>query len=131
MDKNWPVDFPKDCPPESSFESNDTFYRLVDVMPPTKDDFIRTRDNPSHKDKDHQGDALINSYGVSLFKEPKDAVNTKKRFKKAMAHKKIAGGVIDPDTGKLAQTGMPSHHTAWFYVGAEPELSFTNQVEET
>lgn len=130
MSKKWPADFPDNCPPSSAFHSKGTFYRLVDNFPPSSDDFLRTRDNPVQKDKDFHGDGVVNSYGTSFFSEIKDALSTKRKFKKAMASKKIASGLIGSEIGVVKQTYKPSHHTAWFYSGVAPESAFFTEEKE-
>ncbi|WP_346205372.1 MULTISPECIES: hypothetical protein [Aeromonas] len=130
MSKKWPADFPEDCPPKSAFHSEDKFYRLVDNFPPDSRDFLRTRDNPVQKDKDFHGEGIINSYGTSFFSKVGDAFAIKRKFRRAMASKKIASGVIGDNVGVVRQTYAPSHHTAWFYNGAAPETSFTTEEKE-
>ncbi|MBL0605799.1 MULTISPECIES: hypothetical protein [Aeromonas] len=130
MSKKWPADFPANCPPKTASHSKDKFYRLVDNFPPDSNDFLRTRDNPTQKDKDFHGAGIINSYGTSFFSKIGDALSTKRKFKKAMASKKIASGVIGDDVGVVMQTYKPSHHTAWFYTDAVPENCFKTEEKE-
>lgn len=130
MTGKWPDDFPKNCPPDESIHSEDCFYRLVDSIPPTSDDFLRSRDEPAHKDKDLSGDTLVCSYGTSIFTDQKDAFKTRKKYKRAMSKKRVAKGFIDQSLGKVKQTFTPSHHTAWFYDGSQPELVFLTEEKE-
>ncbi|QLH67075.1 hypothetical protein HXV88_11735 [Aeromonas veronii] len=127
--KNWPSDFPENCPPEEATVSGDVFYRLVDCIPPTKDDFLRSCDEPRNKGRDIKSASdVINVHGLSIFRDERDAWKTKDKYKRPMRNKKLVSGALNADLGVVAQTYTPSHHTLWLYENAEPEKVINNEV---
>ena len=130
MKKEWPKDFPENCPPVSAVHTTDNFYRLVDNVPPTKMDFLRSRDEPKNIGKDYGGKHFINSYGLSIFKEEKDAIDKQLLFSNATKNKKITHGNLNDDLGQIARTYRPSHHTLWLYQDAEPEKYLNLELKE-
>ncbi|CAD7507830.1 MULTISPECIES: hypothetical protein [Aeromonas] len=126
---NWPSDFPENCPPKEAKASGDVFYRLVDSVPPTKDDFLRTCDEPRNKGRDiKSANDAVNIYGVSIFRDKNDAWKVKDKYKRPMKNKRLVSGALNSNLGVIAQTYKPSHHTLWLYENADPETVINQEV---
>lgn len=103
-------ELPKGCPPPDAQDiaGELTVIRLTKSLPPTDDDFMSQRaEKPTVVFRVDECQAR----GLSVFTEPKDAVNALKlpalRGRYACALKLRSGA------GCIKQTGRPSHHTWW------------------
>lgn len=130
MTRKWPEDFPENCPPDKAEHSTENFYRLVDSIPPTRNDFLRTRDEPKNIGNDFHGQHLINSYGLSLFKDESEILAKKQLFSNAAKNKKITHGCLCDEIGQVAKTYSRSHYTLWLYQDSEPEKHLNIELKE-
>ena len=84
-------------------------YRLVSSAPPGEADFASLRAlRPRRKVADE-----CMARGLSVFEKPDDA--RRMRFLPALREKSICKVVLGAGSGKIKQTGQPSHHTLWPY----------------
>lgn len=111
---DWPASFPSNCPPGDAVDANGRFYRLVDVAPPTADDFLSLSELvAAGKRKPRKRIDLCEAAGVSIFADAQDLQRI--RLMAPFADCFVAVGDID-GSGKLKPTPRgpsDSHHTWW------------------
>lgn len=109
---NYREELPKGCPPLDSMDisSDLDVLRLTKSIPPTDGDFMSQRaEKPDAKFQVDECQAR----GLSVFTEQKDATNALKL--PALKGRHICKIKLMAGSGKIKQTGRPSHHTWWPY----------------
>lgn len=124
---SWPDWFPSDCPPAQAREAVGRFYRLVDDVTPTEQDFWSARELVAAGIKRRQhwsDDQEWKAVACSVYADLKDAQSARDSFG-ALKAKVIAGGDID-GPGKVLDTPSQgnSHHSWWRNRGDQAWMTF-------
>ncbi len=127
----WPDSFPDGVPPQHAKKTEGIVFRISNNMPPIGDDFKQTKEEEKNQGNVFQGEHLVNSYGVSVFTDIKDAIKLKRRFENRLSNEYfIATGTLVPELGKMAKTYKYSHHTIWFQENAKPYEYIYKEAEQ-
>ena len=108
--RQYREELPEGCPPADAYvpSSGLRVFRLVASLPPSEDDFRSFRSlNPASV----VGVLECQTRGLSVYTNADDAEKKRKlpKLKKLMT----CAVSLDSFSGKLKQTGQPSHHTWW------------------
>ena len=107
----WAEDLPEECPPEHATNPNgETYYRMVETVPPTITDFRSSR--VMYPDKSFKVDEC-RARSCSLFSDL-DACMQKLKLP-TQKGKKIVMITLDPTSGVLAKTGGKNHFSWWIF----------------
>lgn len=134
LEYQWPSDFPTGFP-ENQLDvipACGTACRLVDRIPPSRDDFQRHRDEKHDYNYNTERKRLL-SYGVSFWTTPEAAKLIKAKYPapEQFGRKKIVSGEFVPTLGVILREEEHNPHlTLLMQVGAEPHNHFTHEVEE-
>ena len=103
-------ELPDDCPPADAYAPLNGLrvFRLVASFPPGEDDFRSYRSlNPASV----VGVPECQTRGRSVYTNADDAEKRRKLPK--LKNLMTCAVSLNPSSGKLKQTGQPSHHTWW------------------
>ncbi len=120
----WPLDFPGDCPPESSVPANGSYYYIVKHDPPVLADFVpqyhldRVR---ALRNIANARATLCETLGFSVFTDRDEVIQVAQR------HQKIGNMIarldLQPLSGRVDKPPRPfetTHHTWWKPDGCDP-----------
>lgn len=122
--RSFPDHFPEDCPFSNARNIQMEAYRWVGNDPPQPQDFVplsQQRGGLSFSDSNSECQAC----GLSVFVDAQDAILAQK-CSKSLRGKRLAVGIIEPESGKVAPTPRDgnSHHTWWPYAGEPCHVHF-------
>lgn len=104
---NWYEDLPPDCPPEEARIPNiEQFFRLVDSIPPSIEDFYSNM--MLYPNRDYNDECKARA--VSLLKTVKDCIK-KKKFP-SLRDKLIVKITLDRTSGVILRTNR-KHYSWW------------------
>lgn len=120
----WPSDYPTHIkvPPVEAKPAKIKLYRMVENLPPIKEDFVASYKDPRQK-------KLINIpkfknmpkfYGTSCNLNSAPLANLIADLPQKFGNKKIAVGEVDETHGVLHQD-EETHVSVWFYDGVYPK----------
>ena len=113
---DWVEPLPEGCPPAEAYSPNSgTFYRLVESVPPTVNDFYSFRWlNPNAPLRRSE----CVERACSLRSTLKSAENL--RGLPRLRGKQIAEIVLPPESGLIQRTGQHHHVSWWWAQGFDP-----------
>jgi hypothetical protein len=115
---SWIEDLPKQCPPKTAAPSNGIFYRLVDDVPPSIDDFWSNR--VLFPEKVFPGVSECEVRACSVFNDYKYC-NKQKKYSR-LKHKKIVKFNMETDHGVVDKTRSEGHYSWWIKDKFNPRL---------
>lgn len=89
----WPAFYSEGAPPDDSVPANGIAYRFVRVIPPCREDFQATLEDP--RGRTFIGEELVNACGTSFHTNLEASRRTRKRYK-GLRNRKIATGELAP-----------------------------------
>lgn len=115
----WPAHFPDGCPPVEADDLAGNILYLVGSNPPTADDFRSAAERGAFPDGPPCERAAL-SCGVA-----RDSMDRLRKAVPRLRAMRIAQASLQPQHGKLRQTGRPGHHSMWlraYALQAAPSL---------
>jgi hypothetical protein len=110
----WAEMLPPNCPPQDARQpNNERFFRLVDSLPPTAEDFYSQRRLYPSKQFSNECRALA----VSLFGSYTDCQEKKKLPN--LKQKMVVGIVLPPESGVILKT-VRTHYAWWMAKHFDP-----------
>lgn len=108
----WPRHFPPGCPPTDAHDLAGLVLYLVGSSPPTSEDFESAAERGAFPDAPDCHRAAL-SCGLTL-----DYITKLRDDVPRLRSKMIAQANLQPEHGKLKQTGKPGHHSMWLRAAA-------------
>ena len=125
---NWPLFFPKKCPPSEAKDASGEVFRLVYSAPGSVSDF---ESYAQMRPSEYMGNCEAS--GLSVFTAKSDALRMVRRVqalakqgKPVLAGDLVASANLSPEAGKLMHTPRNgnSHHTWWAPDGFDHAAAF-------
>jgi hypothetical protein len=109
---DWAEDLPEMCPPEkASPPNNEIYFRLVDSIPPTEQDFYSQR--KLHPEKYFSKGECI-ARAVSLFSDLEECRKISKLPTQKLRNCNIVSIILPNGSGLILQTGFNKYHNSWW-----------------
>lgn len=103
----WPVHFPPDYPPVDTLELDHEIFYLVANHPPRQQDFLSAMERYVYlRHPPCERAALSCGIDRCYIEELRNAVP---RLRSML----IAHATLEPEHGRIKQTGRPGHHSMW------------------
>ena len=107
---NWAENIPEGCPPDNAFPpQNDTFYRLVDAVPPEERDFWSHR--KLFPTRIFNASECL-ACSCSIISDLQSCIRIAKL--PTQKNKRIVKLALPPESGLIKQTGGHLTHFSWW-----------------
>lgn len=100
------------CPPSNAEQTEAVFFRACDSNPPTEEDFISHAESLLPRKRNRADSANCAHWGLSGWISHEEAKHAQAVFD-WLKPKFIFSTKISTASGRLLQTGRPSHYTFW------------------
>ena len=120
----WPDHYPSGCPGDRGSETNGTVFQFVRSKTPTDLDILSAMEKGTHKNKCQCLRASLSCYiTFDFIKEIHDSGGL-------FSDWLIASCNLNPEMGRILQTGKPEHHSLWLKKASLPVYLANLEVQE-